>query len=429
MPPPRPSFAGAGAGSWPSPRPAGYSAFPAWPPTRPPSTVSSASSAAWPPSSASTASPPTPSPPVPPPGPCSRPAPRSTTSTARRCSPCTTRSAAWSSPTRSPPSSPGCAATTPAASPPHVAVVIPVRNDAGGLAATLATLGSGPAVVVVVDDGSLEPGLVAGVCSPHGATLVRRAVPGGPGAARNCGWRATAGELVAFVDANCEPDPGWLDRVLRHFADPQVAAVAPRIAAVADAAAPGWLANYEAVSSPLDVGRREASVRPRSSVAYVPTAALVVRRSALEAVGGFDEALSVCEDVDFVWRLVAGGWTVRYEPRAAVRHPMRPTATAWLAQRYRYGTSAAALAARHGAAVAPAVVAPWTAAAWALLAAGHPLAGAAAAAYSVAALAGLGPSPSTLRQSGPPADAEAVRRTGPPACPLPVGLPTGEALR
>src|SRR5207248_5726109 len=116
-------------------------------------------------------------------------------------------------------------------------------------------------------------------------------------------------------------------------------------------------------------------------------------------------------------------------PRAAVRHPMRPTATAWLAQRYRYGTSAAALAARHGAAVAPAVVAPWTAAAWALLAAGHPLAGAAAAAYSVAALAGLGPSPSTLRQSGPPADAEAVRRTGPPACPQPVGLPPGEALR
>jgi mycofactocin system glycosyltransferase len=276
---------------------------------------------------------------------------------------------------------------------PAVAVVIPVRDDADGLAATLAALDrssgsrpgrAGTAALIVVDDASAEPERVAVVCSAHSATLLRRTARGGPGAARNDGWPASAESFVAFLDANCEPDPGWLDLLLPHFADPHVAAVAPRI--VSPAGTPGVLAAYEAVCSPLDLGAKEAIVRPRSPVGYVPTAALVVRRAALEALDGFDGTLLVGEDVDFVWRLVAAGWTVRYEPRATVRHPIRPGWSAWLAQRYRYGTSAAPLARRHGRAVAPLVVSPWTTAAWGLVAAGQPLAGAAVAGYSIVTL-------------------------------------------
>ena len=272
------------------------------------------------------------------------------------------------------------------ARPPGVAVVIPVRNDAGGLAVTLAALAR-IVPIVVVDDASADPGALKAVCRGPEITLLHRAVRGGPGAARNDGWRATGEPLVAFVDANCEPAPGWLDVLRPHFADPQVAAVAPRIVAVARPDAAGWLADYEAACSPLDLGGGEAIVRPRSPVAYVPTAALVVRRSALEELGGFDEALGVGEDVDFVWRLAAAGWTVRYEPRATVRHPIRPNWPAALKQRYRYGTSAAPLARRHGAAVAPVVASPWTAAAWTLVAAGHPRLGAAAAGWSGARVA------------------------------------------
>ncbi|HEV7861180.1 MAG TPA: mycofactocin biosynthesis glycosyltransferase MftF, partial [Acidimicrobiia bacterium] len=196
---------------------------------------------------------------------------------------------------------------------PDVAVVIPVRNDADGLAATLAAPSTSSDVaprrapVVVVDDASAEPDLVATTCSLTGATLIRRTAQGGPGAARNDGWRATTSEFVAFVDANCEPEPGWLDRLLPHFADPRVAAVAPRVLPPVDThssrrvrSVPGWLVAYEAVCSPLDLGPREANVRPRTPVAYVPTAALVVRRTALEALDGFDEALSAGEDVDFI---------------------------------------------------------------------------------------------------------------------------------
>ncbi|HYT40321.1 MAG TPA: mycofactocin biosynthesis glycosyltransferase MftF [Acidimicrobiia bacterium] len=330
-------------------------------------------------------------------------------------------------------------------SPPEVAVVIPVRDDPTGLAATLAAVareGGAPEPtstgraaeiqpapnVVVVDDASSEPGLLIAGCAAPGTALIRRRTCGGPGVARNDGWRSTAGEFVAFVDANCEPEPGWLEVLLPQFADPQVAAAAPRIVPAAGPAAPRWLAAYEAVSSPLDLGAREAIVRPRSPVAYVPTAALVVRRTALEALGGFDETLTVGEDVDFVWRLVAAGWTVRYEPRATVRHPIRPRWKAWLAQRYRYGTSAAPLARRHGSAVAPVAVSPWTAAAWTLVAAGQPVLGAAAAGYSVAALTGrlshrcaAVPYPDAVRHPAP----NAGQRRGGEA----PTLPLGEALR
>ena len=309
----------------------------------------------------------------------------------------------------------GLAHPRPAAAPRSSAVttVIPVRDDPEGLRATLDALAPAAPPAVVVDDRSTDAARIAAACSEHRVTLLRRSAWGGPAAARNAGWRATDTPFVAFIDANCEPDPGWVETLLPHFADPRVAAVAPRIAVAAGPELPPCLAAYEAVSSPLDLGSREAIVRPRSPVAYVPTAALVVRRSALEALGGFDESLWVGEDVDFVWRLVAAGWTVRYEPRATVRHPARSRWSAWLVQRYRYGTSAAPLARRHPTAVAPLVVSPWTAAAWGLVAAGRPALGVAAAGCSVAALAGRSPHRSPV--AGPGRDAvrlpgrEAVR--------------------
>ena len=285
------------------------------------------------------------------------------------------------------------------ASPPEAVVVIPVRNDADGLAATLAALAGSPPSVVVDDASDDAEAVRARVAGPR-TTLLHRAAQGGPAAARNDGWRATDTPLVAFVDANCEPEPGWLDLLLPHFADPQVAAVAPRIIPPPGTEHGGLLGAYEAVASPLDLGARETIVRPGSPAPFVPTAALVVRRSALEELDGFDEALPVGEDVDFVWRLGAAGWSVRYEPRAIVRHPIRSSWTGWLAQRFRYGTSAAPLARRHGWSVAPAVMSPWTAGAWTLAAAGQPLLGAAAAAYSIAALRRQIPPDEALRLAG-----------------------------
>jgi mycofactocin glycosyltransferase len=266
-----------------------------------------------------------------------------------------------------------------------VTVVVPVRDRVPMLARCLAGLTApGQPPVLVVDDGSADPAAVAAVAAAAGARLVRRPVNGGPGAARNTGLAAAGTPVVAFVDSDCVPRPGWLEPLLAHLADPAVGAVAPRI--VAHAPNPAWLSRYETASSTLDMGGREGIVSAGTRVPYVPTAALVARRVVFGAGFGFDEEVTAGEDVDFVWRLAASGWRVRYEPRSEVAHQHRTRLRPWFGRRRHYGTSAAPLEARHPGAVRPLYVSRWTAATWLAVAAGRPAAGAAAAAVSIALL-------------------------------------------
>jgi len=265
---------------------------------------------------------------------------------------------------------------------PEVTVVIPVRDRHAELARCLAGLAGGPRVIVV-DDASRDPAAVRGAAAAAGASVVRRPVNGGPAAARNTGLAAAETPLVAFLDSDCVPGPGWLDALLPHFADPAVGAVAPRI--VPHEAGRSWLARYEGASSTLDMGHRPSIVRPGSRVPYVPGAALVVRKEAAGA--GFAEDMRVGEDVDFVWRLGASGWRVRYEPAAAMGHQHRVRLREWFARRKDYGTSAATLELRHPGAVRPFYASVWTAVAWLAAVLGHPEAGAVVTGTGTALLA------------------------------------------
>ena len=253
-----------------------------------------------------------------------------------------------------------------------VTVVIPVRGRHAELDRCLAGLHDLPRVIVV-DDASEDPVAIKQIAEGHGATVIRRPVNGGPGAARNTGLRAADTEIVAFLDSDCVPRPGWLKNLLPHFADPAVGAVAPRI--VPHGNGTGWLARYEGASSTLDMGARPSVVRPGARVSYVPGAALAVRKAA--AGDGFRDGMYVGEDVDFVWRMAAAGWRVRYEPRAAMGHDHRVTFRAWFSRRTDYGTSAAALEELHPGSVRPLYASWWTVGAWAAALAGRPLTAAA----------------------------------------------------
>jgi mycofactocin system glycosyltransferase len=263
-----------------------------------------------------------------------------------------------------------------------VTVVVPVRDR--DPAATVSSLGPAGRIVVVDDGSDPPPPRIAG------ADVVRRPRPGGPGAARNIGLAGVTSPLVAFVDSDCEAEPGWLEPLLAHFADPRVAAAAPRIvgpAATGTGAGAGAIARYESVRSPLDLGPAPGRIRPATRIAYVPAAALVVRADAARAIAGFDDSMHVGEDVDFVWRLHEAGWRLRYEPASIVRHRHRTRVVAWLGRRMAYGESAAPLHRRHTGCVPPLAVSRWSLAAWALVAAGAPGLGAAVAATSVGLLA------------------------------------------
>jgi len=147
-------------------------------------------------------------------------------------------------------------------------------------------------------------------------------------------------DVIACLDVDVVPRPGWLAALLRHFADPEVQAVGARVA-----------------TAPADRGPLPARVKPRGRTSFVPGAALLVRRDLR-----FDETLAGGDDVELSWRV-----HTRYEPAAIVDHDPIP-----LARRVAYGRHAAALARRHPAHAGTLDISPWSAAAWAALALGRP---------------------------------------------------------
>lgn len=252
-------------------------------------------------------------------------------------------------------------------------IVIPVRDRGDRLDRLLAALRADAETsrlpILVVDDGSDDPGAVARVAGRHGTRLLVHPRNMGPAAARNTGLREARTSFVACCDSDIVPEPGWLAPLLAQFTDPMVALAAPRVCAL-PVAAPRPLDRYERVRSPLDMGGREGPVVPLTAVPYVPTATVVLRRDAVG--GGFDPAMRVGEDVDLCQRLHEAGWRLRYVPASRVRHAHRTDLRSWLAQRVGYGTGAADLALRHPGRVPPLYASPWTLAACALLLRGRP---------------------------------------------------------
>lgn len=225
-----------------------------------------------------------------------------------------------------------------------VTVVIPVCDNQSGVDVVLEACRG--LRVVVVDDGSAEPVRAEG----EGVRLIRFAQNRGPAAARNAGFAAADTDFVAFLDSDTVPSRDWLTMLLAHFSDPCVAIVAPRIVGRRRVATGSVVARYANAHSSLDMGPSEAPVVPGTALAYVPSAAMLVRRAAFL---GFDESLRVAEDVDLCWRTTQAGWRVYYDPVAEVRHDHRESLSTLLDRRRYYGTGAAELADRHGRAAAP----------------------------------------------------------------------------
>ncbi len=252
----------------------------------------------------------------------------------------------------------------------EIDVIVPVFNDDASLETLLADLEGFH--VTIVDDGSLDAAEATRCANDYDATLLRLHANEGPSHARNAAVLATSRPLLWFIDADVSMENAFhvAQRLYTAFSDPLVAATAPR---VRGPEGPSMRERFEEHFSPLDMGERSGLVVPGGFVGFVPSACLMVRRAAYG--DGFDEALRVGEDVDFVWRLHDQGWLVRYEATVIVTHRARTSWRAWWIQRQRYGASSGALAERHGSRLAPLRGDPWTLLAWLSVLAGQPAIG------------------------------------------------------
>jgi len=191
---------------------------------------------------------------------------------------------------------------------------------------------------VVVDDGSTD-GTEALLRDVTWATVLRQP-NAGAASARNRGWRQATAPVVAFLDDDCTPGPGWPLGLLDAFSAPEVVGVGGRVDGDHDGALSGYVAAERLVGHGRDL--------PDGDVDYLITANAAFRRRALEEVDGFDEDFpgAAGEDVDLSWRLrAAGGRLVRSE--VAVAHAHR-TSPGEIVRTYRaHGRARAILDRRH----------------------------------------------------------------------------------
>ncbi|QJD79883.1 glycosyltransferase family 2 protein [Spirosoma rhododendri] len=198
-----------------------------------------------------------------------------------------------------------------------ISVVIPTFQRPDLLQRCLTALGSQTLPtdqfeVVVVDDGNdADTAALVRNLARQGAlqlSYLGQSQRRGPAAARNRGWRAARSPIIAFTDDDCIPQPDWLRAALKRF-DAGASVVTGRV-------------EMPLPNRPTAHDRTTALLETAEFV----TANCFCRRTALEHVGGFDEAFDIAwrEDSALQFAFLRAGIPIDACPKAVLVHPLRP---------------------------------------------------------------------------------------------------------
>lgn len=230
-------------------------------------------------------------------------------------------------------------------------VVVCVFNGAQSVAHTLQSLQKqtfpkNSFEIVAVNDGSTD-GTAEVLAEFQDVRIVTHPENRGHSAARNTGFEAARGRYIAYIDADCIAQPAWLAELKKALSQPNTMAAGGQIAPLAQK----YIAQRYLVRSgygrpaALQLGqtktpwqRLKAYVRDKFSQASEPKlqasdvceaygANAVFERAKLQAVKGFPLELRTSEDAAICQRLRAKfpKQTIRFTPRAVVKHAFVPT--------------------------------------------------------------------------------------------------------
>jgi cellulose synthase/poly-beta-1,6-N-acetylglucosamine synthase-like glycosyltransferase len=202
--------------------------------------------------------------------------------------------------------------------------------------------------IYVIDDGSSDntAELVRETFITQRVHVVRKPNEG-KWSALNEGLRQAHADIIVTLDGDTLFAPDAIQLLVRHFADPQVGAVAGS-AAVGNRV--NLITRFQALEYALNQNLDRRALEIVNGITVVPGSISAWRRDALLQIGGFSED-TLAEDADATIRLERAGWKVLYEPRATARTEAPETLRAFLRQRLRWMFGTLQVAYKHRAAI------------------------------------------------------------------------------
>ena len=205
----------------------------------------------------------------------------------------------------------------------RVSVVVTVLNEEATIKRLLDSLINQtlkPSEIIIVDGGSTDR--TVATIKKYKVTLLAKT--GNRSVGRNYGVSKSKGQIIAFTDAGCVPEPNWLEKLIEPFADPKVQVVSGYYKGLPQNIFQKCLVPYVLVMP--DQIRGEF---------YPSTRSMAMRKR----VGFFDEKLSHNEDYAFAVALKKKGVEFYFAPNAVVgwlpRKNLRQAA--WMFLRFAAG--------------------------------------------------------------------------------------------
>lgn len=152
-----------------------------------------------------------------------------------------------------------------------------------------------------------------------------------PGTARNYGIEKSHGEIICFIDADCEASPDWLDQLISIHESYPYEAVGGSVEngndPDAEVAWAGYMAEF----------REFLPEYPAREVNHIPTCNISYKRSVFRRIGLFNASFYPQEDLEFNYRLRRAGGKIFFIPSAKVQHHHRTEFKAFLQHQKRVG--------------------------------------------------------------------------------------------
>jgi cellulose synthase/poly-beta-1,6-N-acetylglucosamine synthase-like glycosyltransferase len=189
--------------------------------------------------------------------------------------------------------------------------------------------------VIVMDGGSKDGTVKISQQFPIKVVSIRLNAP----AAYNYALKITSFPILGFIDADAKVEVEWLNKLVPHLAEPKVAGVSGSIET--------WNQdNLWARSIGYELKNRYRRIGKYTG--RIATMNLLLKKSVIEEVGGWDEKLPSQYDTDFGFRIAALGYKIAYESGAVCYHFNRPTLKAFYRQQLQYGKNTLKLYFKHG---------------------------------------------------------------------------------